>query len=200
MAANAVFHRDLDNKTIREACKLLRKYDVKINALNIMGLPIEDQFEVDMRTLDLNLQIKPTLATVGLLYPFPGTPIEEYAIKTGYLEEGIDNTQFLESNKFSSVIKFSSKTEKMKVENLQKLTGLVVTLPFLRPAVRFLASLPLTHVYHLFYYLHLGYCYKFLLGPPSRKKWFQRPAEALRSFWREGPILFQTFLRLFKYS
>jgi radical SAM superfamily enzyme YgiQ (UPF0313 family) len=198
-AADKVFQRDLDNKTILDACKLLRKYGVRIYSLNIMGLPVKDQFEVDMRTLDLNMKIKPALASVGLLYPYPGTPIEEYSIKTGYLDEDIDNAQFLESNKFSSVIKFSSETEKLKVENLQKITGMVVDFPFLRPFVRFLASLPLTSFYHIFYYLHIGYCYKFRLAPASRKKLFQSGG-ALKSMVQEGPIMFKTFLRLVGYS
>lgn len=124
-AADEVFQRDLNNQEIITASNLLEKYGVKILALNIMGLPVKDPFEVDMRTLDLNLKIKPALASYGLLYPFRGTTIEKFAIKGGYL--GSDNQgDFLESNKRRSLLNFHSKVEKRKVENLQKLTGIIV--------------------------------------------------------------------------
>ena len=163
-AANKVFQRDLDNNTILAGSNLLRKYGVKIIALNIMGLPVEKPFEADMLTLDLNLKIKPALASCGLLYPFPGTRIEEYSVKTGHLDSE-SRGKFLESNKHTSLLKFNSKTEKLRVENLQKLTGLIVEFPFLRSFTRFLTSLPLTGFYHLLFYLHLGYCHKIRLSP-----------------------------------
>ena len=50
---------------------MLKKFGVKIIALNIIGLPVENPFKIDMETLDLNLKIKPALASVGLLYPYP---------------------------------------------------------------------------------------------------------------------------------
>lgn len=163
-AANEVFQRDLDNNTLLAGTKLLRKYGVKILALNIMGLPVEKPFEADMLTLDLNLKIKPALASCGLLYPFPGTRIEEYSAKAGYLDSK-HKGEFLESNKRSSLLKFNSKTEKLKIENLQKLTGIIVEFPFLRSFTRFLTSLPLTGFYHFLFYLHLGYCHKIRLSP-----------------------------------
>ena len=113
-AANEVFQRDLDNNTLLAGTNLLRKYGVKILALNIMGLPVEKPFEVDMLTLDLNLKIKPALASCGLLYPFPGTRIEEYSVKTGHLDSK-QKGEFLESNKRSSLLKFNSKTEKLSL-------------------------------------------------------------------------------------
>ena len=117
-----------------------------------------------MLTLELNLKIKPALASCGLLYPFPGTRIEEYSVKTGHLDSK-QKGEFLESNKRSSLLKFNSKTEKLKVENLQKLTGIIVEFPFLRSITRFITSLPLTGFYHFLFYLHLGYCHKIRLSP-----------------------------------
>ena len=93
-----------------------------------------------------------------------GTRIEEYSVKTGHLDSE-SRGKFLESNKHTSLLKFNSKTEKLRVENLQKLTGLIVEFPFLRSFTRFLTSLPLTGFYHLLFYLHLGYCHKIRLSP-----------------------------------
>ena len=46
------------------------KHGVKVNTFNIMALPTENAFEVDLKTLDLNLILKPNFASFGLLYPF----------------------------------------------------------------------------------------------------------------------------------
>ena len=136
-AANKVFLRHTSNDTIHKAAQYFNKYGVKIISLNIMGLPVDNPFEVDLRTLDLNLKIKPAMASFGLLYPFPGTAVAKMAIDSGHLVEDKD-TLYLESNKFASMLTFKSKKEKMMVENLQILAGIIVDFPFLRFSVRFL--------------------------------------------------------------
>jgi len=195
-AADEVFQRDLNNQTIISASNLLEKYGVKILALNIMGLPVKDPFEVDMRTLDLNLKIKPALASCGLLYPFPGTTIEKFAIKGGYLSSE-NQGEFLESNKRSSLLNFHSKTEKRKVENLQKLAGIIVEFPFLRPLTRILTALPLTGFYHFLFYIHLGYCHKIRLTPFKLIK-NNLGDRNYFSFFREGYIWLGTFFSLLR--
>ena len=164
--AKEVFQRGghLDNETIIAGCKLFQKYGVNILALNIMGAPVENPFEVDMETVDLNLKIKPAFASCGLLYPFPGTPVEEYAIKTGYMREE-QKGEYLESSKRHSMFKFNSEKEKKQVENLQKLAGLVIDFPFLRPLLPFLTRLPLERFYYILFILHVGYCYKVRMAP-----------------------------------
>ena len=106
--------------------------EFKVNTFNIMALPTENVFEVDLKTLDLNLILKPNFASFGLLYPFPGTAIARMAISRGYFEEDKD-TLYLDSNKNQSMLKFKSNYEKRKIfENLQKLAGIYVDFPFLR--------------------------------------------------------------------
>jgi anaerobic magnesium-protoporphyrin IX monomethyl ester cyclase len=200
MAADVVFQRDLNNNAIITACNLLRKYGVKVLALNIMGLPVKDPFEVDMRTLDLNLKIKPALASCGLLYPFPGTTIEKYSINAGFLDSE-NKGEFLESNKRASLLNFHSKTEKRKVENLQKLVGIIVEFPFLRPFTRILAALPLTGFYHFLFYLHLGYCHKIRLSPFKLKnsdRGNQNGWAPYLAFFRESYIWLGTFFSLLR--
>ena len=161
-----------------------------------MGAPVENPFEVDMETLDLLLKIKPALASCGLLYPFPGTPVEEYAIKTGYMTAE-QKGEYLDSNKRRSMFKFNSEKERKQVENLQKLASLIVDFPFLRPFVPFLTRLPLEGFYYFLFTLHMGYCYKVRLAPVKnltreaqfwlgtilsllRKTWLSRPPEGAR--------------------
>ena len=182
--ANDIFLRATTNDTIHKATQLFNKYGVKIIALNIMGLPVDNPFEVDLRTLDLNLKIKPAMASFGLLYPFPGTAVAKMAIASGHFVED-KNTVYLESNKHSSMLTFKSKKEKMMVENLQKLAGIVVDFPFLRFIVPFLCSLPFTKFYHILFYLHLGYCHKIRLSPIK-----------FRNIFKEFPIFYGYFKTL----
>ena len=169
-AANKVFLRDGSSTSdvILKASALFRKYGVKIIALNIMGLPVENPFEIDMETLDLNLKIKPALASVGLLYPYPGTPVAAYAIEQGYFKA--DKPFYYESNKNHSMLTFKSKKEKMMCENLQKLAGVTVEFPFLRKFIRPLCKLPLTKLYHFIFYMHQSYCHKVRLSPIKNKR------------------------------
>ena len=183
-AANKIFLRGTGNDTILKATQCFNKYGVKIISLNIMGLPVDNAFEVDLRTIDLNLKIKPTMASFGLLYPFPGTAVAKMAIASGHFVED-KNTVYLESNKHSSMLTFKSKKEKMMVENLQKLAGIVVDFPFLRFIVPFLCSLPFTRFYHFLFYLHLGYCHKIRLSPIK-----------FRNIIKEFPIFFGYFKTL----
>jgi len=183
-AANKIFMRNTSNDTIHKAAQCFNKYGVKILTFNIMGLPVDKPFEVDLRTLDLNLKIKPAVASFGLLYPFPGTAVAKMAIASGHFVED-KNTVYLESNKRSSMLTFKSKKEKMMVENLQKLAGIVVDFPFLRFIVPFLCSLPFTKFYHLLFYLHLGYCHKIRLSPIR-----------FRNIIKELPIFFGYFKTL----
>ena len=183
-AANKIFMRNTSNDTIHKAAQCFNKYGVKILTFNIMGLPVDNAFEVDLRTLDLNLKIKPAVASFGLLYPFPGTTVAKMAIASGHFVED-KNTVYLESNKRSSMLTFKSKKEKMMVENLQKLAGIVVDFPFLRFIVPFLCSLPFTKFYHLLFYLHLGYCHKIRLSPIR-----------FRNIIKELPIFFGYFKTL----
>ena len=169
-AANKVFLRDGSSSSdvILKASAVFKKFGVKIIALNIMGLPIENPFEIDMETLDLNLKIKPALASVGLLYPYPGTPVAAYAIQNGYFTA--DKPFYYESNKNHSMLTFKSKKEKMMCENLQKLAGVTVEFPFLRKFVRSLCKLPLTKLYHFIFYMHQSYCHKVRLSPIKNKR------------------------------
>ena len=183
-AANKIFLRNTSNATIIKANEWFRKHGVKVNSYNIMGLPLDNPFEVDLRTVDLNIKMKPAFASFGLLYTFPGTSISKMAVASGHFRDD-KNTVYLESNKNSSMLNWKSKKDKMKVENLQKLAGVIVDFPFLRPIVPFLCKLPLTKLYHFFFYIHLGYCHKIRLAPIKFKNIF-----------KELPIFFGYFKTL----
>jgi hypothetical protein len=69
----------------------------------------------------------------------------------------------LQTTRVSTSLKFSSKKEARRVENLHKLFGIIVNFPFLRKYCETLCELPLTRVYGVFYYLWYGYSLKIKL-------------------------------------
>ena len=176
--ANDIMLRQTTNEKILEVNEWFKEYNVLLLSLNIMGLPVDNPFEVDLATVDLNLKLKPGLASFNLLYPFPGTAIGRMAEKSGHFKYS-EKTQFLETNRRSSMLNFKSKKEKIMVENLQKLAGIIVEFPFLRRFLPTLCKLPLKNFYHFLMYVHFCYCHKFRLRPPTFKSFIKE----LPGYW-----------------
>lgn len=87
---NLVLNRSMNDAEILRACEILRRHDIKIYTLNMVGLPGEAEKEM-METVKLNQKIKPTFAETSIFQPYPGTAITEYCKKNGYLDEKIDS-------------------------------------------------------------------------------------------------------------
>jgi radical SAM superfamily enzyme YgiQ (UPF0313 family) len=182
--AKKILHRHLSNDQIMKSAEIIKSFGIRLSTLNICGLPVPNMYEVDLQTLDINIKIRPTYAQAAILYPYPGTWIEKYAREHGYLKE---DALVLESCQRSSVLTFSSKKERRRVENLQKLFAFIVWWPFLRKFCDFLCSLPLTKFYHLIYLLCYGYSFKKRMWPIAFR---------LNSIWN----YFMLFRRMFQRS
>ena len=159
--AGKVLKRHTPNQRIHRAADVLKRHKVKFVTQNMMGLPVEQAFEADLKTLDFNIALGPTYAWSSILYPFPGTEVYRYALENGYLEA--KEVPILETTRVSSSLKFSSKAEARRIENLHKLFGIIVNFPILRKYCETLCELPLTKVYGVFYYLWYGYSLKIKL-------------------------------------
>ena len=159
--AGKVLKRHTPNQRIHRAADVLKRHKVKFVTQNMMGLPVEQAFEADLKTLDFNIALGPTYAWSSILYPFPGTEVYRYALENGYLET--KEVPILETTRVSSSLKFSSKAEARRIENLHKLFGIIVNFPILRKYCETLCELPLTKVYGVFYYLWYGYSLKIKL-------------------------------------
>lgn len=167
--ANQVLKRNLTNEEILDAAAIVKKHGVKLLTFSMMGMPVPDSFAVDLKTLDLNIQIAPTFALASLLNPYPSTAIAEYVRAHGFLD---DDSPIPETNKRASMLTFGSRLEKRRVENLHKLFGIIVSFPFLRPFCILLCSLPRNVLYRSLYYIWYGYSFKMKLWPirsPSRE-------------------------------
>lgn len=178
--ANDVLKRQLTNDHLINAARVLKRQGVRLITQNLIGLPVDDAYQTDLRTLDLNIAIRPDFGWSSILYPYPGTAIEAYCRESGHLE---GEPGFLETNKRSSVLEFSSPLEKRRIENLHKLFGIIVRFPALRPLVDFLCVLPLSSFYRVIFYLWYGYSLKFNLS-------------TIKSIRKEIPIFARLFFRI----
>ncbi|CCQ75493.1 B12-binding domain-containing radical SAM protein [Magnetospira sp. QH-2] len=183
-AANNILDRAMSNQHLIDAADILRRNGVGLYTLNILGLPVDNPFESDLKTLDLNIRIKPTYGGTSILYPYPGSPIERYVKAQGFLKD--DPTSFPETYKRSSMLDFKSEMDRRRIENLHKIFGLIVNFPILRPAAHFLSGLPLAGFYRAVYYLWYGYVYKIKLQPMNWR--------------REGLYFIGLFFRMMKKS
>lgn len=144
---NTILKRNMTNDQLFKACRLLRKYRIKYGFYNMFGLPVKNALEVDFKTLDLNIKLKPTMAWSSIFTPFPHTELGDYCIKHGYFNGNFDDIQA--NPKISSSLKFRSDKEKREIENLHKLFGITVEFPFLRPLTKQLIKLPPNKIFNI---------------------------------------------------
>ncbi|MFH1208133.1 MAG: radical SAM protein [Candidatus Omnitrophota bacterium] len=155
-----ILARGLTNKQILRACRILKDHSIKVMTLNILGHPVPDPVEVDLKTLDLNIAIRPTLAGATILHLNPGTKLAHYAAAHGFLSPKWEEEISIEK-KNSSLLRYPNARMGPQVERLHRLFGLVVQFPFLRRWVRFLIRLPLQRLYLFLYMAWHGYRYEF---------------------------------------
>ncbi len=79
---NEIMKRSMEKGTIIEAFKLAKKYNVKTNAINIIGVPGETK-EMLLNTVKLNREINPTTSHVNIFYPYKGTPLGDMSFEKG---------------------------------------------------------------------------------------------------------------------
>jgi radical SAM superfamily enzyme YgiQ (UPF0313 family) len=182
--ANTVLARGLTNAQVVGAARILEVHGVHLIAQNLIGLPVPDPISADLKTLDLNIELRPSLGWSSILYPYPGSPVEVLSRQTGYLK---GEPVYMETNKRSSMLDFGSESKRNQIENIHKLFPIIVRLPWLRPYARFLARLPLTPLYRFIWYAWYGYCFKIKLT-------------RIRSYRHELPYFAGLFFRMLRKS
>lgn len=180
---NEVLKRRMTKEQIRRAAAIIKGHGIKLMTCSLCGLPIPNSYETDLETLALNSEIGTDWARASLLYPYPATEIRGAAIQSGFLPEPVP---LFESNKRASAFNFPSRRERRRVENLQKLFGILVQFPRLRKHVRLLCELPLGPLYRMLLYVHYGYAMRFIILP------FSSPMKEVRSYL---PVLFRLFMK-----
>jgi anaerobic magnesium-protoporphyrin IX monomethyl ester cyclase len=137
--ANEVLHRQIKMDRLKKGVRLLKKAGIVVFADNIVGIP-SGTLEDDFATLQLNIDLDVDYAAATLCTPYPGTGIAKFAQENGYFDgnfEAIDDSYYTES-----VIKFSSESERIQIENLHKFFAVTAALPAILPIVKQLIKLP----------------------------------------------------------
>jgi radical SAM superfamily enzyme YgiQ (UPF0313 family) len=143
---NNVLNKKITNEQIIKYSELIKKYGIKLQTYNILGIPGES-LEDALDTFNLNKKIRPIYAFCSLLHPYPGTEIFEYAIKRGYINK-MFHFKNLGYSYFTGDIPFKIENKK-EICNLQKIFQLGVFLKLPTKLIKFLIKLPLTRFYEL---------------------------------------------------
>ena len=159
---NEILRRNLSDRQLIEASRLIREAGLQLLTNNMLGLPggtLTDDFE----TLALNQACRPGYTSCFLYQPYPRTALGEYAREHGYFQGSVDDID--DSAWECSVLTFASAAEKQQIENLNKLFALAVEWPRLTGPVRRLIKLPRNRLYRLAFKLWRGYAVKNRIHP-----------------------------------
>jgi radical SAM superfamily enzyme YgiQ (UPF0313 family) len=83
---NQILGKKLENETLLNAGKLMKKYGIKLRTSNMFMLP-EENLEKALRTVDLNQKMGAELPFAYILQPYPGTPIYDYIVRNKLLTD-----------------------------------------------------------------------------------------------------------------
>ncbi len=124
-----------------------RKYDLPLRAYYMIGVPGQGvQGSLDTITLARRMGVK--YAFVSIFQPYPGTTLGDMLRAQGVVEDSPDDLH--QSALRASVVK---DTERRTIENLQKLSFLMLYFPALTPPLLRLCHLPPNRVFDLVYLL-----------------------------------------------
>lgn len=145
--------KELTDKHIYNAARLLKKYKIPFRTYNMFGLP-DETLEDAFKTVELNIKIKTDYPWSSLFQPFPGTKLSEYVQRNYNIAENM--------NKFEpSFFKKSGLRlpEKRKIENLHKLFFYAVKFPFMLPLIKKMIRTNYDIFYDLLFLI--GYAWSF---------------------------------------
>ncbi|HOK40647.1 MAG TPA: radical SAM protein [bacterium] len=155
---NKILKRNLKDKEIIEASKIIKSYKIKLATQNIVGIP-GGSLEKDIKTMRLNAICKTDYAWCTIYQPYPGVELTELAIKLNLFD---GDRRFISRSFHEDTI--LNIADKLETINLHKLFGIGAEFIFLENLIRFLIKLPLTKIYSLLRKVWNLYCYKFRIN------------------------------------
>ncbi len=141
-SGNETIRQDLlkkrfSNDFVRDIGRLLKKYDIRLMSFVMFGSPTET-LETAWETVDLEVEIGAMAHSPTLLQPYKGTEILDYIQERTLLRDGVT-----EHDIFHKPVGMAVKSDdRQAIENLQKLSWLVLQWPQTRPLVEKLVKLP----------------------------------------------------------
>jgi anaerobic magnesium-protoporphyrin IX monomethyl ester cyclase len=113
-----ILHKTTENEVYRTAYRLLEENRIGKNSFNMIGLPGEYQEDI-FRTIGMNRLLGTNTQSVGVFYPYKGTPIRDMMERQGVMGEDfeMDNLKDYDFNSFTtgnrSVVKFEDMDAKV---------------------------------------------------------------------------------------
>lgn len=144
-----------DGEIIRGA-DIIRDYKIKIITQNMFCLP-DETFEDGLKTIGLNQRVKPLFAFATIFQPYPKLGLTNYATDSNLLNEESLRLYSNRSYFDSSPLKLP---DIKKLENLQRIFILAVTLSLPKPFIRVLIRLPIKRLFFMIHIILNGICYK----------------------------------------
>ncbi len=185
--SRTLLKRRIENEKIERLSRWIHELGMKFMTQNILALPVPNPLEVDFRTLELNLRCKPDYAIAHIYFPLPGTELTEYCVKNGYLES--DSVSLPERTNTYSALRFPSEREKVLVQRLHKLFGIVVSFPVLRKVLPFLVRLPAGWIYSFVFVAWYGFSLRYRLEGTRKSR--NETAYFLKSSLRSAASFFR---------
>jgi len=145
---NTVLRKNLTDKQILTAAKLLKKYKLPIITFNMFGLP-DETLEQAWKTIYMNRKVRPEVVSCYVFLPFPGLEITDYAIKKGYVRR--EDLKKLGVSPYKIHRSIINQKDIGPVTNLHKFSIVLVKYPQFEPITRQLIKLPPNIFFDYFY-------------------------------------------------
>lgn len=148
---NEVANRHISTEQIQAGCERLKRRGIRVATYNMVGLPGETEDDL-LATIELNRRVGADYAEASILQPYPGTSINDYCRKTGYLEE---QTESFQGQYATTVLRFNQ-AFKQKIFVVHRLFPMLVDHPWLKRLVPLLSRTPAVNglldlAYRLYY-------------------------------------------------
>lgn len=112
-----VLRKGVTNEQILRAARIIKKYDIKLQVYNIIGIPGET-VETALETYELSMKIHPDYAWCSLLQPYPGTEILDIAVKQNLISKDY-NIRDLDNSYFQDLpLNLDNKKEMISLQKL----------------------------------------------------------------------------------
>jgi len=145
-----ILKRYMSNQDIERAIKILKKFNIKIATLNMIGFPNETREQM-WETYELNRKLKPHGTVIAIPYPFPKTEFADYCLQNGFLEEE-GHKEICEGRGGFKEGTLLKNVEIKEAQRLQVVMPILIKTPvFLHPLIKRLPINSLTRIISIFY-------------------------------------------------
>ncbi|MDO8803961.1 MAG: radical SAM protein [Elusimicrobiota bacterium] len=171
---NTVLNKQLKDKDIYEAARMLHAAGLPFRTYNIVGLP-DETLEDAFNTIKMNIAIKADYPWCSIFSPYPRTALTLYAQEKGCLEKNFSPDDISGSFFIDSRLKLP---DIRRIENLHKFFQTAVLWPWTLPLIRQLIKFPPNHIFRLWF----GTIYFYVFLKSEKRSFLKTIGFALKSY------------------